>query len=103
MRTTLFLALFVCSSTLAQNAVQPVPPFRIIDNIFYVGTNDVTSFLITTPKGHMLIDGGFKETAPMILDSIAKLGFRPSDVRIILNSHAHFDHAGGLAELKRVT
>jgi len=80
---------------------QPVEPFRIIGNLYYVGASDVCSYLITTSKGHILIDGGFVETAPMIRANIAKLGFRMEDVRILLNTHAHFDHAGGLAQLKR--
>src|SRR3712207_2027499 len=82
---------------------QPVEPFRIAGNLYYVGASDITSYLITTPKGHIVIDGGFVETAPMILANIRKLGFRVEDVKILLASHAHFDHAAGLAELKRVT
>lgn len=82
---------------------QPVAPFKIIDNIYYVGASDVTSYLITTPKGHILIDSGLPETVPQITANIAKLGFKLSDVKIILNSHAHYDHAGGIAELRRLT
>jgi metallo-beta-lactamase class B len=82
---------------------RPVDPFRIIGNIFYVGASDVTSFLITTPDGHIVIDGGFIDTAPMIAANIQKLGFKLKDVKILLNSHAHFDHAGGIAELKELT
>jgi metallo-beta-lactamase class B len=82
---------------------QPVKPFRIIGNIYYVGASDVTSFLITTPKGHILLDSGFAETVPQIKRNIAALGFRLEDVKILINSHAHYDHAGGLAELKGLT
>jgi metallo-beta-lactamase class B len=82
---------------------QPIPPFRIIGNIYYVGASDVTSFLITTPKGHILLDGGYKETAPQIEANVARLGFHLEEVKILLNSHAHPDHAGGLAELKQKT
>lgn len=82
---------------------QPVEPFRIAGNVYYVGASEITSFLITTPAGHILIDGGFKETAGQIRRNIAKLGFRETDVRVLLNSHAHLDHAGGLAELKSAT
>jgi metallo-beta-lactamase class B len=82
---------------------QPVEPFRIAGNLYYVGASDVTSFLITTPRGHILLDGGFAETAPMIVANVARLGFRLEDVKVLLNSHAHLDHAGGLAELKRIT
>ena len=81
----------------------PVEPFRIVDNIYYVGAAELGSYLITTPAGHFLLDGGFAETAPQILKNITKLGFKPTDVRVLLNSHGHYDHAAGLAELKRVT
>jgi metallo-beta-lactamase class B len=82
---------------------QPVEPFRIIGNIYYVGASEVTSYLITSPEGHILLDGGFPETAPIVERNIQKLGFKLSDVKILISSHAHFDHAGGLAELKRAT
>jgi metallo-beta-lactamase class B len=82
---------------------QPVKPYRIIDNIWYVGASGVTSFLITTPQGHILLDGGLPETAPLIERNVSQLGFKLTDVKILLNSHAHFDHAGGLAELKALT
>jgi metallo-beta-lactamase class B len=82
---------------------RPVEPYRIAGNVYYVGASDVTSFLITTPAGHVLLDGGFVETAPRIEANITKLGFKLEDVKVLLSSHAHFDHAGGLAELKRAT
>jgi metallo-beta-lactamase class B len=82
---------------------QPVRPFRIVGNLYYVGATEIASFLITTPQGHFLLDGGFVETAPQIERNIAQLGFKIEDVKILLNSHAHCDHAGGLAELKRKT
>lgn len=82
---------------------KPVEPFKIIGNVYYVGVTEITSFLITTPQGHILIDGGFAETAPIIKANIAKLGFKIEDVKILLNTQAHYDHAAGLAELKRST
>jgi metallo-beta-lactamase class B len=82
---------------------QPVEPYRIVGNVYYVGASDITSYLITTPEGHVLLDGGFVETAPMIEANIRKLGFKLEDVKVLLSSHAHFDHAGGLAELTRLT
>lgn len=82
---------------------KPAEPFRIAGNFYYVGTNDVSSFLITGPQGHILIDGGYPGTAPMIINSIAKLGFDIRDVKILLNSEPHFDHAGGLAALQRAS
>jgi metallo-beta-lactamase class B len=82
---------------------QPVPPFHIIGNIYYVGASDVTSYLIVTPAGDILLDGGFVETAPQIEANIQTLGFKLADVKILLSSHEHLDHAGGLADLKRLT
>ncbi len=78
-------------------------PFRIAGNFYYVGANDVSSFLITGPQGHVLIDGGYPGTPPMILASIRKLGFDIRDVEVLLNSEPHLDHAGGLAELQRAS
>jgi metallo-beta-lactamase class B len=108
-RTLVALGLLLSSCAAAQEREEwramnrPIEPFRIAGPLYYVGASDVTSFLITTPEGHILIDGGFVETAPLILESIASLGFTIGDVRILLNSHAHFDHAGGLAALKAVS
>jgi metallo-beta-lactamase class B len=82
---------------------QPAEPYHILGNLYYVGASDVTSFLIATPAGLILIDGGFAETVPMIRASVKKLGFKMEDVKILLNSHAHFDHAGGLAAIKKQT
>ena len=76
-------------------------PFRIAGNLYYVGANDVTSFLITGPQGHVLIDGGYPRTAPMIMSSIKRLGFDIRDVKVLLNSEPHFDHAGGLGEIQK--
>ena len=78
----------------------PVEPFRIAGNLYYVGASEATAFLLTGPEGHVLIDGGYPGTAPMILESITALGFDIADVKVLLNSHAHFDHAGGLAALQ---
>jgi metallo-beta-lactamase class B len=86
-----------------RNANKPVPPFRIAGNLYYVGAAEVTSYLITTPEGHFLLDGGYVETAPQIQHNISQLGFKLTDVKFLLTSHAHFDHAGGLAELKKAT
>jgi metallo-beta-lactamase class B len=72
-------------------------------NIHYVGTDTVSAFLITTPDGHFLIDGILAQSVPQILENIYALGFDPNDVKYLLNSHAHIDHAGGLAGLQRAT
>jgi len=89
---------------------QPVAPFKIIGNIYYVGasdltskTSDVTPYLIATSQGLILLDSGLTEDVPTLAANIAALGFKPGDIKVLLNSHAHFDHAGGLAALKRMT
>ena len=81
----------------------PFPPFRLIGNIHYVGASGISSFLITTPEGHILLDTGFEATVPRIRDSVTKLGFKLTDIKIILNSHAHTDHAGGHALMQELT
>lgn len=86
-----------------QRWVTPTEPFRIIDNVYYVGTAGLSSFLVTSPEGHILLDTGLADSAPLIKANIAKLGFKLGDIKYLLNSHAHFDHAGALAELKRET
>jgi metallo-beta-lactamase class B len=82
---------------------QPADPFRIAGNFYYVGANDVASFLITGPQGHVVLDGGYPGTAPMIMASIAQLGFDIEDVKVLLNSEPHSDHAGGLAALQQAS
>lgn len=82
---------------------EPIPPFHLIGNIYYVGASDIAIYLIVTPDGDILLDGGFVETASQIEANIQKLGFKLTDVKFILNSHAHIDHAGGIPEMKRVT
>jgi metallo-beta-lactamase class B len=82
---------------------QPTDPYRIADHLYYVGTSDIASYLITTPEGDILIDAGYEETPPLIRASIEALGFKIGDVKIILNTQAHFDHAAGLATMKSLT
>lgn len=79
---------------------EPMEPFTVFANIHYVGSKAVSAWLITGPKGHVLIDGIVPQSAPVIAANIAKLGYDIRDVKWLLNSHAHFDHAGGLAGLK---
>ena len=82
---------------------RPVKPFRMIGNVYYVGAAGVSSFLVNTGEGLVLIDGGFAETAPQIERNVAALGFHMKDVKYLLSSHAHYDHCGGLAALKRAS
>jgi metallo-beta-lactamase class B len=87
----------------ADSWTTPIAPLRIIDNIYYVGSADLASYLITTPAGHILIDTGMAQNADMIAASIAALGFKVTDVRTILTTQAHFDHVGALAKIKTLT
>jgi metallo-beta-lactamase class B len=91
----------VPSSMLGWN--QPFPPFRVAGNIHYVGTNFMALYLITTPEGHILLDTGFEAKVPMLKQNIEQLGFRFSDIKIILASHAHIDHVQGHALVKQMT
>ncbi len=77
-----------------------IEPFKVINNIYYVGTRGLSSFLIVSMEGHILIDGGMSQNADQIVSNIKALGFDIKDVKILLNSHAHFDHSGGLKALK---
>jgi metallo-beta-lactamase class B len=81
----------------------PQRPFQLFGNSYYVGTHGLAAVLVTSPSGHVLIDGALPESAPLIAANIEALGFKLSDVRAIVNSHVHFDHAGGIAELQRRT
>lgn len=82
---------------------KPLKPFRVIGNIYWVGSADLGSILITTPEGHILLDVGLQENVPLVKESIQKLGFKLEDVKIILNTQAHYDHAAGFAEMKKAT
>lgn len=107
--TKLYAALFISLIAAALGAQQPpewmMPhdPVRIFGNTYYVGTYDLASILITSPDGHVLIDGTLPESAKQIEHNVERLGFHMRDVKVILNSHAHFDHAGGIAELQRAS
>jgi metallo-beta-lactamase class B len=100
------LALVVAGRRLNATKVggqQPAEPFRIAGNFYYVGASDIAAFLITGPEGHVVLDAGYPTTARMIMASIAKLGFDIKDVKVLLNSEPHADHAGGLAVLQQAS
>ena len=82
---------------------EPFPPHKVAGNIYYVGSKGLAAFLITTPQGHILINSNLVSSVPQIQASIEKLGFHLSDVKILLISHAHFDHCAGSAKLKELT
>jgi metallo-beta-lactamase class B len=81
----------------------PLDPFRVFGNTYYVGTAGLSAVLVTSNDGHVLLDGGLPQSAPMIDANIRKLGFRTEDVQLILNSHEHYDHAAGIAALQRAS
>ena len=81
----------------------PVKPFNVFGNTWYVGTAGLSAVLVTSPQGHILLDGALPQSAPLIIANIKALGFRIEDVKYILNSHAHWDHAGGIAALQRAS
>ena len=100
-----FMLVFA-GSALAQETpdwTNPFPPYRIIGNIYYVGSQGLASYLITTPQGNILINSNLEKSVPMIRESIEKLGFRFSDTKILLISHAHWDHCAGSAAIKELT
>jgi len=105
------LALFVVLSVAlgAQQANQraewnqPQKPFKVFGNTYWVGTKGLGAVLITSDRGHILIDGALPESVPQIRDHIRELGFKVEDVRLLVNSRVHYDHAGGLGELQRIT
>lgn len=90
-----------CPSCAEWNA--PRAPFRVHGNTWWVGTQGLGAILVTSPRGHVLIDAGLPESAAPILASIRAAGFRVEDVKLILNSHAHYDHAGGVAAVQRAS
>jgi metallo-beta-lactamase class B len=90
-----------CSDCEEWNA--PRAPKKLFGNSYYVGTAGLSAILITSDQGHILIDGGLPQSAPVIDSNIRALGFRTEDVKLILNSHAHYDHAGGIAALQRAS
>jgi metallo-beta-lactamase class B len=95
-----------CSSRLyaqANDWTDPFPPFKIADNLYYVGSKGLASYLITTPQGHILINSDLEESVPLLKASVEKLGFNFGDIKILLISHAHWDHNAGSATIKRLT
>jgi metallo-beta-lactamase class B len=104
---TLVAAAFVVGQRVsAQNNpewTRPFPPFKMIGNIHWVGTYDLSSYLITTPQGHIIINTGVADSAPTIKAGVEKLGFKMTDVKILTATHGHFDHIAAMADLKKMT
>jgi metallo-beta-lactamase class B len=110
MRTVcLRIVLLILSSTvlMAQTGraeyLAPFPPHHVIGNVYFVGSKGLGIYLVSTPQGHILINAGLEDSVPLIQRSVEKLGFRFSDVKILLISHAHFDHDAGAARIKQIT
>ncbi|HVT88839.1 MAG TPA: subclass B3 metallo-beta-lactamase [Tepidisphaeraceae bacterium] len=95
------LFLRLASQTLKWN--EPAEPCHLVGPIYFVGTKGLSSFLITTPQGHILLNTGMGASGPMIVDSIRKLGFKPEDIKLLLGGHAHVDHVGAVAYLKKLS
>ncbi|HWN11187.1 MAG TPA: subclass B3 metallo-beta-lactamase [Pyrinomonadaceae bacterium] len=87
----------------ANDWLEPFPPFKVAGNLYYVGSKGLASYLVTTPQGHVLINSNLVESVPQIQASVEKLGFKFSDIKILLISHAHWDHNAGSAAIKRLT
>jgi metallo-beta-lactamase class B len=109
-KLTLVIALGATTLAQTQNAApanpewtKPFPPFRIVGNIYWVGSYDLATYLITTPQGNILINTGVGDTAKQIKASVEQLGFKIADTKILTATHGHFDHVAGMAELKRMT
>src|ERR1044072_2424133 len=102
---SLMLTVIACAGNApAQNDwTEPFPAFRIAGNLYYVGSKGLASYLVTTPDGHLLINSNMEANVPMIRASIESLGFKFSDVKILLISHGHWDHCAGSATIKRLT
>jgi len=99
-------ALFLATAGSAQfqaNWNQPIAPHKVIGNVYYVGTNFLASYLITTPEGHIVINPSYEQSVPLIQASVERLGFKFSDVKILLISHAHDDHVAGAAKFKQLS
>ena len=90
-----------CDQCAAWNVAQK--PFQVFGNTYYVGPHGLSTILVTSDAGHVLIDAALPESVPQIVANIRTLGFRIEDVKLIANSHVHFDHAGGIAELQKLT
>ena len=103
---SLLLTLVFAGSAFAQATpdwTNPFPPYRIIGNVYYVGSQGLASYLITTKEGHILINSSLESSVPLIRESIEKLGFKFGDVKVLLISHAHWDHCAGSASIKELT
>ena len=96
-------AVTVVAQGIAPEWTQPQAPFKVFGNTYYVGTRGVSAILITSDAGHVLVDGGLAETATMLAANIRTLGFRVEDIELIVNSHVHYDHAGGIGALQRLS
>ena len=102
---TIFACLASASAARAQSPdwTEPFPPFQIAGNLYYVGSKGLANFLITTPQGHILINSDLPANVPLIKASVERLGFKFSDVKILLISHAHWDHDAGSSAVKAAT
>jgi metallo-beta-lactamase class B len=104
-RSLLLTFVFACGLFAEENPdwTTPHAPYRVVGNVYYVGSKDLASYLITTPQGHILINSSLASSVPLIRKNVEALGFHFTDVKILLISHAHFDHCAGSALVKKLT
>src|SRR4051794_40558344 len=105
-RLSPLFALFLAFPALAElnpEWTTPLPPFQIADNLYYVGSQELAAYLVTTPAGNILINANLETSPPQIRASVEKLGFKWADTKILLNGQAHFDHMAGAAQILRET
>jgi metallo-beta-lactamase class B len=82
---------------------EPQAPFKVMGNVYYVGSNNIASILVATPRGHILLDTGTQKMASVVFPNIVKLGFKPADIKMMLISHAHYDHMETMETIRRIT
>jgi len=97
------VALAAAAVAARQDDNHPIEPYRIAGNLYYVGSSGISSYLIATPAGNVVIDAGYESTVPIVEANVRTLGFKVEEVRILLNTQAHYDHAAGFARLKQDT
>ena len=98
-----FVAALAITAAPQSDWSEPLAPFEIADDLYYVGSAGLAAYLFASDEGHILLDVPLEENVPMILDNVRRMGFEPADIEVLIASHAHFDHVGGLARMREIT